>query len=109
MIPKTYQHNKLLRYLEDEKYSFVQNDTELYEFLDMVGFPKRQRKHITGMVLLIGDGDIVAVWVTERGAYYDLSAIYHPLPYYRPGYWTKRNLPDYWKEENSEYQREIIK
>jgi len=100
-----YKQIITLASLQDDKYTFVQNDTELAENLDMLGFPVKYRKDITGMVLLVGDGDILAAWVTESSRPYDLWARYCPLPVYRPMSWaTRRNLPDYWQDDCKFYQ-----
>lgn len=73
---------KHLRQLQDEKYTLVQNDTDLASFVDMVGL-NEFADDITGMVVEIIDGDLGEVWITEDAAYYDLSAVYHPLSFYR--------------------------
>jgi hypothetical protein len=106
LIPKTYHPNVSLSKLDGDDYLLVQTDTDLAETLENVAFPKLLRKTITGVVIRITNGDYDGVWVTEYGAYYDLSAIYHPLSYYRPVSWTKRNLPAYWLEDNPEYNKE---
>lgn len=103
MKNKLYKHVVTLRALQDEKYTFIQSESDLKEFLEMIGLPKKYRSDITGMVLVIGDGDIDAVWLSESGAYYALSAHYYALPYYRPVSWTKSKLPVYWLESNAEY------
>jgi len=73
---------KYLRQLQDEKYTFVQNDSDLASFVDMVGLTE-YADDITGMVVEIIDGDLGEVWITENAAFYDLSAIYRPLSFYR--------------------------
>jgi hypothetical protein len=105
MIPKTYQPYKLLSELQGDDFILVQNDRDLEDTLDMVSFPKKYRKDIAGSIVKICDGDYEAVWVTESGRYYDLSAIYHPLPFYRLTSWTKKRLPEYWLEDCPAYQR----
>lgn len=72
-----------LRQLQDDKYTFIQNDSDLAAYIDMVGIPPEYREDITGMVVEMIDGDLGAVWLTESAAYYDLSAVYRPLSYYR--------------------------
>jgi hypothetical protein len=106
MIPKTYKSIKLLENLPDNDHTvFIQTDYELSDLLESLGMPKKWRKEITGAIVLLGDGDFIAVWLTEWAAYYDNNAYYHPLPYYRPRHWTKRNLPEYWLESNVEYNQ----
>lgn len=107
MIPKTYQHVLSLHSLdkEDSDYVFVYNDWELKDWLDHIAFPKRYRKDITGAVVVIHDGELLAMWVTEENASYDVRSLYHPLSYYRPVRWVKRHLPAYWLEDNEYYQK----
>jgi hypothetical protein len=106
MIPKTYKHLKLLKNLpNNEDTVLIQSDTDLREILGSLAFPKKYYKDITSAVVLLGDGDFIAVWLTEDSRWYDNLAYYHPLPYYRPQYWTKRNLPEYWLESNVEYNQ----
>lgn len=96
--------NKRLKELQAEKYYFIQNDSELSEVLESIGLKEECKKDITGCVLLIGDGEYIAVWLTEESRYYDLNACYHPLTYYKTHDMFKNiYLPEYWKENNTEY------
>jgi hypothetical protein len=103
-VPTNYKPSISLRRLDIKPdYILVQTDRDLIDWLDFVGFPKKSRSDISGIVVTIGEGDLIAMWLTEYSAYYDLSAIYHPLAYYRPVSWSKRNLPEYWLETNPDY------
>lgn len=73
---------KYLRQLQDERYTLIQNDTDLASFVDMLGLSEFA-DDITGMLVEIIDGDLGEVWLTESNAYYDLSASYYPLSFYR--------------------------
>lgn len=87
-----------------DDYVFIQNDSDLASVLESVGLPKGDRKDITGAMVVVGDGDYEAVWLCEDNRYYDLSAIYRPLPFYRPKSWRKSTLPTYWRDDNELYQ-----
>ena len=97
--------NKRLKNLQDEKYYFVQTDSELADVLNYVGLKEEYKQDITGAVLLIGNGDYIAVWLTETPRYYDLNATYHYLPFYKDDDNKELNtyLPEYWHEDNKEY------
>lgn len=73
---------KYLRQLQDEKYTLVQNDVDLASFVDNLGLSEFA-EDITGMVIEVIDGEYGEVWLTESNAYYDLSAAYYPLSFYR--------------------------
>jgi hypothetical protein len=105
MIPKTYQPYKDCRDLQGDDLELIQNDSDLQALLDNVSFPKKYRQYITGAIVGIEDGDYTQVWLTESGAYYSLSATYHPLSFYRPTSWAKGKLPRYWREDCPAYQR----
>jgi hypothetical protein len=103
-VPTDYKPCISLRRLDTKPdYILIQTDYELSDWLDFVGFPRQWRRNITGIVLTVNDGDLTSMWLSESSAYYDLSATYHPLSYYRPVSWTKRNLPEYWLETNPDY------
>lgn len=108
MIPKTYQHARTLRTLQDEEFTYIQTDRDILDFLDTVGFPKKWKYQITGMVIVLGDGEINAMWVSESNRPYDLSSTYYALPDYRPVRWVKRHLPAYWLEDNEYYQKKGV-
>lgn len=74
---------KYLRQLQDEKYTFIQNDTDLAAVLDCVGISPEYREDITGALVEVSDGEYGEVWLTESCAPYDLSASYYPLSFYR--------------------------
>jgi len=100
-----YKPSTQLRNLQEDDLEFYQNSQDIKHLVDMVGLPKKYKKHITGAVALIGDGDIYAVWLSESRAPYDLNATYYSLPYYKPEDWNGDKLPIYWSEENEEYRR----
>jgi hypothetical protein len=100
-----YKAYYTLRELDKEGYTLVQNDTDLAETLESIGLPKKYRKDITGAVLVIGDGDYNAVYLTESASYYDLSAVYHPLPFWDDNTLYKGTLPYYWQASNEYYQK----
>ena len=99
--------NYYLKQLQEESIYFVQNEQELAELLDSIGISEDYKQDITGACLIIGDGDYIAVWLTEDSRYYDLSAIYHALPYYLNTYQEINYcyLPEYWKKENPFYEQ----
>lgn len=103
-VPKTYEWVLPLEDLEHEDLRLVTDSSEIDTTLDLLGFPKRYRKDITGIVLLIGDG-YNAVWLSESVRPYDLRSAYRALPFYRPVRWAIRKLPTYWKETCAYYQR----
>lgn len=92
-----YNHSVTLRSLQNDALFLVQNDSDLSFWLDYVALPDKERKDITGIVVLINDGDLCAMWLTEYSAWYDLGAIYHPLPWYNQ-YDEHYYCPDYHKE-----------
>lgn len=97
--------NYYLSQLQDESVYLVQNEQELTELLDSIGISEDYKKDITGACVIFGDGEYLAIWLTEDSRYYDLRAIYHPLPYYESSY-QKMNrdiLPEYWQESNIFY------
>ena len=105
-MAKTFKHNINLSQLQDEKYYLVQTDSELSDLIEYVGIDPESinLEEFTSAVLLVGDGDYIAVWMTESSAWYSLDAIYHPLPYYQSKEESEEYLPEYWKRDNSEYQ-----
>jgi hypothetical protein len=105
-MDKKYKSILTLRQLQDDKYYLAQNDSELSELIEYLGIDGESinLEEFTGAVLLIGEGDYIAVWMTESSAWYSLDAIYHPLPYYQSKEESEEYLPEYWKRDNSEYQ-----
>ena len=104
-LPANYVPHTTLYKLQGMEYYFVQTDSEVLEWQDFVGFPRKYRREITGIIVQTYEGDLVAMWLTESSRPYDVSVTYHPLPYYRPSWWTKKNLPEYWLESNPEYTK----
>jgi len=100
-----YNHLWTCEELDKDDYVLESNSQDVEFWLDFVAFPKRYRKDITAVIVIIGDGDLLAMWLSESGRYYDLSARYRPLPYYRPVRWPKKNLPEYWLESNELYHK----
>jgi hypothetical protein len=43
------------------------------------------RSDITGIMVLVGDGDYDDVWFTESSRPYSIEAKYYPLSYYKEG------------------------
>ena len=76
--PKTVS----LRALQGEKYTLIQNDRDIASTLDYIGLPHEFYQDITGAVIWAHDGEYAEVWLTESGAWYDLSSQYHNLAYY---------------------------
>lgn len=74
---------KYLRQLQGEKYTLIQTSQDLDAVLDYVGIDPEYREDITGAVVEVLDGEYGEVWFTESAAYYDLSAMYYPLSFYR--------------------------
>lgn len=104
-LNRFYQHSVLLRYLEDDIYTYISTDYDLEAVLEFVGLPDEDKEDITGAVVLVGDGDYDAVWLTESPRPYDLTATYHALPYYKPDKWDTEShiFPLYWLTSNPEY------
>ena len=100
--------NYYLSQLQDESVYLVQNEQELTELLDSIGISGDYKNDITGACVVFGDGDYIAIWLTEDSRYYDLSAIYRPLPFYITGQQevNAEYLPEYWKESNPFYNVE---
>jgi uncharacterized protein (DUF1919 family) len=114
MIPKTYNPWLTLKNLNDclESLTLLDCDIdfniswdsqEIADTLEMVDFPKRQRKNITAVATIIEDGELEAVWVSEDNAPYENRSCFYALPYYRPSNWSKKYLPNYWLENNCYY------
>lgn len=97
--------NFYLNQLQDESIHFIQDQSELDSILDHVGLMAEWRSEITGACIILGDGEYIAVWLTEDSRYYDLSAIYRPLPFYIDNDKEKivNLLPYYWKSDNEFY------
>jgi hypothetical protein len=88
-----------LAQLQDEKYTFIQSDSDLIAVLEFVGLPPTWAEHISGAVVKILDGEYGQVYLSESSAPYALAAWYHPLPYYMDTHRGKQYLPAYWQEE----------
>jgi len=104
-LPENYVPYTKLDKLQGLEYSFVQSYSEVLHWLEFVGFPKKYREDITGLIVKTGEGDLIAVWLAESNRPFDLSSHYYALPWYRPSWWTKKNLPEYWLESNPEYTK----
>lgn len=100
-----YKSRLTLASLQDESVYLVQNDQELAELLDSIGISEDYKTDITGACIIFGDGEYLAIWLTESAIWYDLSSTYYSLPFYLSTY-QKINyefLPEYWKESNPFY------
>lgn len=100
--------NYYLNQLQDESIYLIQNDQELAELLQSLSLSPEYHNDITGACIIIGNGDYIAIWLTEDSRYYDLSSIYRPLPVYLSTH-QKINpefLPEYWQESNPLYIEE---
>src|SRR3990167_5562488 len=85
--------------LDTERYKdfcLISDSQYVKELLVCVGIPEKYRNDITAAIVLIGDGDYIAVFLTEFGNYYDYTAWYHPLPFYG----LKKNASEYWLKSN---------
>jgi hypothetical protein len=100
---KNYKHLTTLRQLDDIDFTLVTDSQDLTFWLEFIAMPKKYHKDITGIVAHTYEGDLIAMWLTEDNAPYSDNGHYHPLPFYRPKSWIKRNLPSYWLEDNEEY------
>lgn len=103
-VPKEYEWILPLEDLQHEDLMLTTYSNEIDDVLCLIGFPKKYIKDITGIVLLVGDGDYDAVWLSESARPYDLHSSYRALPFYRPARWAIRKLPMYWREVNEFYQ-----
>ena len=92
----------VLNRLQDESIYFVQNESELSELLQSLSINPEYAKNITGACVIMGEGDYIAIWLTEESRFCDLLAIYHPLPYYMDSYHRMNRdiLPEYWQDTN---------
>lgn len=88
---------------QENIYTLITDSQEIKDLLDYVGFCKVWYDDITGVVMLIGEGDYDAVWLTESSQPYDLSAWYRPLPYYKEDNKYYDPFVSYWNIYNSEY------
>jgi hypothetical protein len=107
-----YNHSTKLENLTFENLGEYESDylaldsQEIEGYLESVSFPDEYRKDITGVCVLSGDCEHVALWLTESNRPYDINAIYHPLPYYiTEEMKSSKHLPDYWKESNKYYSK----
>lgn len=92
------------RSIENDESMYCENSQDIEAYLKDVGMPAEYREGITAVVVLVWEGDLIAMWLTESGRPFDLRAFYHPLPYYRPESWLIDRLPSYWLESNEYYQ-----
>lgn len=111
----SYNHSTQLKNLEFPKSELGEYESvylaldsqEIKGYLEYVDFPIEYENDITGILCLSGDNDHIALWLTESNRPYEITSIYHPLPYYKDE--NKKNLtfglPDYWKESNKYYSK----
>lgn len=79
---------------------------EINGYLESVEFPENRIKNITGVMVLSGDNDHIALWLTESDNPLNENSIYYPLPHYINDEIIKEKcLPDYWKETNNYYSK----
>jgi hypothetical protein len=104
-LNRFYRASVHLSDLQSDIYTLIQADYDLAAVLEFVGVPDEDKSDITGAVCLECEGDYAAVWLTESARPFDLNAIYHPLPFYRPDEWDKEChiFMMYWLERNPEY------
>jgi hypothetical protein len=104
-LNRFYRASVHLSDLQSDIYTLIQTDYDLESVLESVGVPDEYKPDITGAVCLVGDGDYDAIWLTESARPWDLEAIYHPLPYYKPDNWDQEcHLFTWcWTEHNPEY------
>lgn len=109
-IPGAYKHTFLLSELQNDDLIFIQTDYDLSFWLEFTGLPNQWRKDITGGIIKIFDGDLLAAWFTENYAPYLLNTPYHSLPYYLNYELNRRfkKLPYYWQYENTHYHHNHI-
>lgn len=91
--------------LQDESIYFVQNEQQLSELLQSLSINPKYAESITGACIIAKDGEYIGIWLTEESRFYDLLAIYHPLPYYMDSYHRMNRdiLPEYWQDSNPLY------
>ena len=82
---------------------FITDSQDLESMFDMIALPEEYQKDITAMMVYCYDGDILAVFLSESGRYYDNNSCYQPLVYYRPETWNTDKLPFYWQDKNEYY------
>jgi len=106
IIPPGYKPSFKLSELQDDHLVFIQTDYDLKFWLEFISLPKQYQEDITGCLVHIIEGDLFAGWLSEYSAYYQLSSIYHPIPYYLNNKLNRvyNKLPYYWQYDNPCYQ-----
>jgi hypothetical protein len=56
----------LVRDLQDEKYTLVQDSQDVRAVLDSIGYSKRRRNSIGCLLVEVDDGDYGEVWAIDR-------------------------------------------
>jgi hypothetical protein len=105
ILPPEYRSSVDLFMITDYCLTFVIDSEEIQTQLINLGFPIRYMHRITGMVIVYGNSEIKAVWLTESGHPEHRYTTYHPLPFYKPREWDEYGLQSYWMETNLYYQR----
>jgi hypothetical protein len=95
-----------LEELDDSEYGFFMDSQDIKTVCEFVGLDEEYKKDITGVVVVLKDGEYLAVWLSESNRPYALSSTYHPLPYYLSDNLKKfqQHLAGYWQEENEYYK-----
>lgn len=68
------------KYLQDDKYTFLQNSQDINALCDY--YPILDRENITGAIVLVEDGEYSEVYITESNRPYELEADYITLDEY---------------------------
>lgn len=96
-----YKHAVCLSLLQDEKYYFYQNQSDVDCLLEDIGLDAQYKNNITGAVVLVTNGGYDAIWLSESSRPYELTSTYYALPFYNE--FETDNQPVYWKQTNEEY------
>ena len=82
---------------------YMTDSQDLTWLFKMVALPEDYHKDITAAMVYCYDGDILSVFLSESGRYYDINSLYRPLTFYRPENWSINKLPEYWQDSNEYY------
>lgn len=101
---KVYQVNWISHLLPGKlsNTELILDSQEIYHVLDCLGLLAYQND-ITGIYLVLGEGDYLAVFITESTRPYEIDTLYHPLPYYKEEGKDYSKYPSYWSEDNPFY------
>ena len=82
---------------------FITDSQDIESMFDMIAFPDEYKNDITAIMAYCYDGEILAIFLSESGRYYDINSWYRPLTYYRPESWNTDKLPCHWQDNNEYY------